>query len=379
VREQATGVIVEKGASPMTSIVLCYAPGDEGFAHHLAGFLEFNLPVAVSRNDAIVGPDLHLIEATERALSADVALVLLSPFSVPRVWERRTWEPAFFLRPRELQTQLAFVLMSECRFPPLLRRQRFFDASADSLGAAREIKSWLLRPDRTAAPRGPASAAPELEQVRCAIADRPGSAADLPPEQALRFAGRCADDFEAVYCLDCLRCSRAGILGEIGSAAGLPMPGSAEQNRDLLSEWCATHRVLFVLAGVSAEDRDFVTPGGRASVIFTAAVPGPLPTAILSPAGDAVRKFGQRLEEEAEDALTLGWRAVNLLKEQTRLAEAMEVLGAMARAASGRRDMLSRVERELYWIRNDLDCAGPVPGLRPDLADGGQMSLPFAV
>ena len=361
----------------MNSIALCYASGDRDFAGYLADFLELNLPVAVSRNDAIIGPDRDLMEATEQALSADAALVLLSPFSIPRILERKTWESAFLTKPKELHTLIGFVLVSECSFPQLLRRGRFFDATGDSLRAAREIKRWLLRPGETVSAGG--LAVPELEEVRRAVADRPGNAVDVTPELALRFADECAEDFEAVYRIDCRARSRAGILGEIASATGLRLSGKTEQNQALLRQWCAEHRILFVLAGVGAENRDFVTPGGRASVISTAPLSGSLQGAAPSRAGDAVGKFEARLKEDKEGAIALGWRALNLLKEQARLEEVMEVLNAMQHAASGQSDMpaLSRIEREQYWIRHDLDYDGPAPGLAPDPAATWQMSLPF--
>jgi hypothetical protein len=130
----------------MDSVVLCFAAGDEAFARCLADFLEVNLPLVASCRDAVVGPDLDLLEAAERALSAEVALILLSPLSVPRVWNRKTWEPVFLEKPKEFQTQLGFVLLSECKFPEVFRRTHFFDASGDALSAARQIKRWLLRP-----------------------------------------------------------------------------------------------------------------------------------------------------------------------------------------------------------------------------------------
>src|SRR6266403_1259725 len=97
------------GMSMMASIILCYAQADEAFAHHLAGFLNDNLPLAISCTEGAIGADRDLMEATERALSADVALVLLSPSSVPRVWNRRIWEPVFLEKPKEFLTPLGFV------------------------------------------------------------------------------------------------------------------------------------------------------------------------------------------------------------------------------------------------------------------------------
>jgi TIR domain len=331
------------------SIVLCYAREDEVFARHLAGFLEINLTVAVSRDEGLVGPNIDLLEATERALSADAALVLLSPSSVPKVWNRRIWEPLFFSKPKEFQTLLGFVLLSDCTFPDLLRRGRFFDASSDGSQALRELKRWLLWPHVTVSPVP--QAVPELEGIRQAVVDRPGTAAGLAPEFALRFATEFKQDFEAVYRFDCHRRSRAGIMGDIGSTLGLQMSGTLEENRSNLGAWSAHHRVLFVLADVNPEDRDFVNPGGRASMIFTGPAPGGLPGALPCGAADAVRKFEQIVDVDVETGLRLGWIAVNLLKAQERFTEASEVLDAMAQAARdlGDTSNLLRIEREQFW------------------------------
>jgi hypothetical protein len=360
----------------MGCIVLCYAVGDEVPARQLADFLESNLAVTVSRHEGVIGPNLDLMEATERALSAEVALVLLSPLSIPKVWNRAVWEPLFLERPKEFQTLLGFVLLGECKFPALLRREHFFDASRDIVATAREIKRWLLRPHEAVAPVRRIT--PEAAEIRRTVADQPGTALEIAPALALEFATDLAEDFEAVYLFNCRGRSRAGILGDIGSALGLHMPGRVEQSRATLSEWCIRHRVLFVLAGVRAEDREVVIPGGLASVIFTESAAGTLPGSIPSGAGDATRKFEDTLREDIEAGLRLGWIAVGLLKAQDRLAEAYEVLERMALSAP---DAIAytRIEREQFWIGSDLGGDdSPVTGLPVNpTRDQQQLTLPF--
>src|SRR4051812_13788353 len=119
----------------MKSLILCSAPEDEILARRLADFIEINLPFMVSREECMVGPRLDLMEAAERALSADAALVLLSPSSVPKVWDRSVWESALIDGPKQFQTRFGIVLLSDCKFPAVLRRQHFFDASTDALAA----------------------------------------------------------------------------------------------------------------------------------------------------------------------------------------------------------------------------------------------------
>ncbi len=236
----------------MPSLVLCYALQDEPFARELGRYLEVNLPIEISYTEGVVKPDLDLIEATERALSADIALVLLSPDSVPKTWRREIWEPMFFAKPLEFGALLGFVLVRACRFPDLLRRRYFFDASQDALTAMRDVKRWLVRP-QPLIPRPAAEASAELNELRLRIADQPGIVDGIDPELAYKFANDCGADFEAVYSLDCRERSAAGIVGDLGSAMGLRLPGTLEKNVRDLHEHCRDHRVLFLLAGVAPD------------------------------------------------------------------------------------------------------------------------------
>jgi hypothetical protein len=240
-------------------------------------------------------------------------------------------------------TPIGFVLLGDCPFPKLLRRERFFDASRDELRAFRDIKRWLLRPNEIVGSKPEVS--PDLEELRRNLADRPGIAVDVPPDLCERFAAECGGEFEAVYRLDCSGLSRDGVLAEIN----LAQPG----------------RVLLVLGGAG-----YVVPEmGRASVSFTSAVENAIPNA----ASDAVRNFAR------DNSFPAGWAAVALLKQQLRLVEALEILDAMAQLArdSGDDQALTRVEREQYWIRDDLGHDAPVIALRLDPAIGGQLSFGF--
>ncbi len=348
----------------MGSLVLCYASQDEEFARRLGRFLEINLPFEVSYGEGVVRPDFDLVEAAERALSADVALVLLSPDSVPKTWNRQTWEPVFFRKPGELGALLGFVLVRACRFPELLRRRYFFDASEDPVAAARELKRWLLRPQPLI--HRETELAPELSALRVGIADRPGVAADVDPELATRFAGECAGDFEAVHYLDCLGRSRAGVVGDFGYALGLRLPGTLERNIDELQAWCRNRRILFVVAGLDPEDTDLVRFEGKPSVILTASA-GPVSLRDEAPClpaiGDAVRRFQELLRTDVESALRLGWIVVAILKSAERFAETVELLETMARGAreSGDAAALARIEREQFWMQDYADGAIAAP------------------
>ena len=125
--------------------------------------------------------------------------MLLSPASVPKVWDRNTWMPVFIDTPKKFQTRLGFVLVRECKFPELLRREKFFHAAT----AAREIKRWLLRPFESLRPAG------VLPEALRGVVDRPGVAVGA------EFAEECTEDFEAVYRFDCRGRTRAGLVGDV--------------------------------------------------------------------------------------------------------------------------------------------------------------------
>jgi hypothetical protein len=333
----------------MPSVVICYARADEAVARELAEYIRVNLPFEVSCDEGVIGPGFDLLEATERALSAEVALVLLSPASVPKVWDRKTWEPVFIDTPKKFQTLLGFVLVSECRFPALLRREKFFEADT----AAREIKRWLLRPFESLRPAGVVA-----EELR-GVVDRPGIVVDRPGIVVGGDPGEeCAEDFEAVYRFDCRGRTRVGLMGDVCCALGL-------QGREALIEWCRGHRVLFVMTGVG--EHDWFAPGGLASVILT---DGELAGCVQSGAADAVRSFHRA---RGGDALRAGWIAVRILKVQERAEEVAEVLAEMARLARGDGDAVAKIERELFWIEGASAEAGPLV-----IHEGEQLALPFA-
>jgi len=370
----------------MGSLVLCYALRDEEVARRLGRFLEINLPFQVSFSEGVVRPDFDLVEATERALSADVALVLLSPDSVPKYWNRQTWEPVFLKSAGELGALLGFVLIRACQFPELLRRRYFFDASVDPLAAARELKRWLLRPQPLI--HRETGLSPEVSALRSRIADEPGVAADIDPELAARFAGECAGDFEAVHYLDCR--SRAGVVGDLGYMLGLRLSAALERNIAEFHAFCRNRRFLFMLAGLAAVDTDLVRFEGKTSVILTASagvtpdvthifLAGARDDAQCQPmVGDAVRQFYELLGSELAVALRLGWVIVAVLKTAGRFAETVELLDAMAHSAreSDNTAALARIEREQFWMQ---DYAEGAIGAPPHFAtDSVQLVFGFA-
>jgi hypothetical protein len=342
----------------MPSLVLCYAADDEIAVRRIGGYLETNLPLTVSYSEAVVRPGLDLVDATERAISAEMALVFLSPHSVPAVWNRPKWEPVFFEQPDEFGALLGFVLLADCKFPELIRRKSFFDARMDLDHEARRLRRWLLHPDW---PVGAAVPASEL-------ADRPG-AKDLACADAEAFGAAHGADFEGVFRIDCQNRSNAGILGDLGHAMELRLPGTTFQNRAALQAESPKHRRLFLIAHATPAHRELLEFGGLASLIFLTDSPFRTPASLE----EVIAAFLTLVRDEAlcsgllgdaiacldvlpePDLIRLGWAILAHLKESQRYAEVIELLEflhARAGAAS-----VKRIEWELSWF-----CDKPFQG-----------------
>ncbi|MDE3195953.1 MAG: toll/interleukin-1 receptor domain-containing protein [Acidobacteriota bacterium] len=353
------------------SVVLCYAHDDECAARDLAAFLECNLDCEVSLGEGVIDAAQDLIAAAERGLSADAALVLLSPASVPKVWKRERWEPVFFGDPSEEGPWLGFALLGECRFPELLRRRVFFDFSRDARQGAREVRHWLMRRE------GVAAKTSEYADLRAAVADQPGTAHGIPSDVARAFALAYGADFEAVHRVACHGRTAAGILGDLGYSMGVPMTGNAVQNRAALENACRSHRWLLILEDLPPEQGDLAAPGGRASVI--AAVSETVaPAASLEKIGAVFMAFPrdndlcapliglaairtiELLRSDFEAGLRLGWVLLAVLKDLRRFAEMVEILAAMEEAARARGDEMAifKIEWEQSWISEESETWG---------------------
>ncbi|HKD07484.1 MAG TPA: toll/interleukin-1 receptor domain-containing protein [Bryobacteraceae bacterium] len=355
----------------MRSIVFCYAPADEPAARDLARFLEANIACQVSLDECRVRPDFDLIDAVDRALSADVAVGLFSPASMPAAWKRERWEPVFVQQAAEVGTPLALVLLEPCRFPELLRRGLFFDLSVDAKAGRRELKRRLMGIE------GPRTRGDSHEALREAVADWPGSALDVAAASARAFAVECAGDFEGVYRIDCYERSEAGIIGDAGYAAGLTLAGNVEQNRAALIEACKDRRWLFIWENLPTERRQFVMFGGRSSALFVTSdgsserpaletvaeyfLAATRDEALCGPlAGAATLHTLELLDSDFESGLRLGWAVFAVLKSAKRFAECVELLAAMEHAARGRKDAwaIHRIEWEQAWLCEDSETWG---------------------
>ena len=385
--------------SHMRSAVVCYAPEDTAAAKELGAYLELNCAVTLYYDEGRIRDGYDLIQAAERAISADIAIVLLSPASVPRTWIRSLWEPVFLNQPEEFGCHLACVLLEECRFPELLRRKNFYNLASAGPEAKRALKRALLALDLSphetlilpAAGKLGNLDAETLAQLQARLVDRPGTEV-VNADTALFFAYECAADFHGVFSIDCARRSRTGILGDTGQALGLLLAGPPDENRTGLVQFTSTRRCLFIFHEMPPEDRSWFELGERCSVIFTppAAERPVLPLeatvasfsrwttnadACLRALGDAefhVRRLSTAGFDIWELTMRLGSAAVSLLKHRERLAEAHELLGVMANACRSRGDETTahRLAWEQSWILEawGKPAAIPVPSFPPTQA-----------
>jgi hypothetical protein len=371
----------------MRSTAICYSPVDAGAATELRCYLETNCPVAIE--DGVMQMDADLLDSVETGLAFDYVLVLLSPDSTEPVWPRKRWESILFEQAKQLRTRIAFVLLSECKFPAVLRKEKFFDLSSDFTNGRRALKRWLLaeltpRPESPMLPDRPADLAQADIDVLEPLADWPDCTQAPDRETALAFAYARHSDFEAVAWLPCTRRGRVGVLGDVAQALGLRLEGTWEDNGQALREYCAEHRVLLLFENLDSVDPELVNLGGKASIILTEAaeiVPRkPLAELIrlfsswkrnagkcLAVLGDVESHLDspEILKEEIwSEACALCSAAVALLKDYGRLAEAYDLLARISSAMQVRGDLaaMGQVDWETSWILEHWNQPVQIPG-----------------
>jgi hypothetical protein len=385
----------------MRPLALCYSPVNAGAATELRSYLETNCPVSVEDGVMQMGSDL--LDAVEMGLSLDYVIVLLSPDSTQPAWPRARWESILFDQPKQLRTRVAYVLLEDCKFPAILRKEIFFDLARDFSTGRRSLKRWLLS-QLTPAP--PAPNLPErlagLSELNIdelePLADWPDYTQASDRQASLAFAYARHADFEAVVWLNCARRSRVGVLGDVADGLGLRLEGTWEDNTRELTEHCANHRVLLVFENIETGISEIINFGGKASIIVVDSgevIPRrPLP-ALLRLFSSWKRNAGKCLaalgdveshldspdilkEEHWSEACSLCSAAVALLKEYGRLAEAHDLLARISSAMQVRGDLaaLGKVEWETSWILEQWDQPVQIPGrMAAALSEPTQMLL----
>jgi hypothetical protein len=385
----------------MRSTAICYSPADSGAATELRAYLETNCPVTME--DGVVQMGADLLDAVEIGLSYDAVLVLLSPDATQPAWTRKRWESVLFEQPKQLRTRIVYILLADCKFPAVLRKETFFDLSQDFASGRRSLKRWLLAkwaPERSA-PKLPARAADlagiDIDSL-ATLADWPEFVQTDSRESALAFAYACHSDFERVVWVNCARRGRPGVLGDAAHGLGLRLEGSWEDNAQALRDYCAEHRLLFVFENLDAGAADLVNFGGKASVIVLEGGESK-PRQLLA---DLMRLFSSwkrhaencldvlgdvesyldspeiLQEQHWPEACALCSAAVALLKDYGRLAEAFDLLARISSATQVRGDLAAQgqVEWETSWILEQWDQPVQIPGrMAAALTEPTQMSL----
>lgn len=229
----------------------------------LTAFLESACDVSIAADSAI-RPGEDLIDLADTGLSCNVLVLVLSPASNPARWPRDRWEPVLFDDTAE--TQIATFLLEECAFPALLRRQKFFDATAGWLAAMRRLKRWLWGLQAGVSPS--MAFAPDLEVLYAELADKPGTLT-VSGDAAERFAHQAIRDFAAVLWIPCHERSLLQIVGEIGAQLEMVLDGpSLDENCDRVRSVLSRRRCLLVLDAPQVAVEPLL-PSGRASVLLT--------------------------------------------------------------------------------------------------------------
>jgi hypothetical protein len=325
------------------TITICHSAADLACAGELHRYVLENFGGDVCRR-VVEG---SVSEAVDFALSGDRAIVLLSPDAAPIVEDG--WEDVM------LHEHVFYLLVRDCRFPPLIRRNktRFTDARSDRLSAYRAAKCWLL------GHREPSEKGID-EELRRELADKPGFA-ERDLKTAARFAEHSAAEFGHLCIID-------------GRGRTLP-----SVQHEIRRDTGARLRVLIVLRGASPELADALSCPPFASLLRTPSEPAPPEDAakVRSELVEALNSHGDVNEAAFDCALHNSTDpefirlAVAWLRRSGRPEEA---LAALDRILKGR-PALSDLARERAWLLDEL--SGSVQPPLPVAGQAKQLTIPF--
>lgn len=250
------------------NIFLAHAGADHEFARRLAQFLEFGCNVNCSADEGLILQDQDLLSKCEDGLASDVLVLLLSADSWQARWPRQRWERILFEETRNGGVELVSVLLGECPFPPLLRRQNFIDGTRDRLTAMRLLKRWIWRRKAETAQALNSTLSSDLEDLYCNLSDDAGTLR-ASGEDASRFVKEAGQEFELVLWVPCHQRSLSQIVGEIAAQLGITLDGPVEQNRRSIHDVLVQRRCLLVLDAPQPALASALIPHGRTSTLVT--------------------------------------------------------------------------------------------------------------
>jgi hypothetical protein len=250
----------------LLSVFPAHAPADSAIARELSLFVEAGCDALCPTLDAAIRPGEDLLSAAEIGLSADVAILLISPASTLPRWPLERWQSILFAGAEEAGTRVAVVLLEPCAFPDLFRRKlKFFDASVDRLAAFRKLKRWLWGLQHGVVPASAFSK--DLDFLYGTLADGTGS---ITTSGALaeRFAIEAVHDFDRILWVPAQGRTLAQVAGELGHQLDIALNGETEDNCRRIRETLTTRRCLLILDAPEVPVESLL-PSGRTSVLVT--------------------------------------------------------------------------------------------------------------
>lgn len=228
-------------------ICLCFAEADRAVAESIAARLESTAEVRVWLEPV----RLPVNETWDRGLGSAGTILLLSPDSVPDRFDLAEWKD---LLDHNLPPVVC-VEVRECRYPPLLKRRRFFGWSdADVLC---DLQRWAvsLHPIPEPPPFVPAPVAgiEVASGLWESLVHRPGCAEADTTDAAQQFAHAAAPYFRDVVWVACARRSVPCIAGEISALLGVTLDGPESESFPRAVALARKHRLLLVLDGLEPD------------------------------------------------------------------------------------------------------------------------------
>jgi len=266
-------------------VFICCSPADREAAAAIAARLQHGAEAEVSLEECDPEAGQTVASAWDGGLSSAAILLLLSPQAVPERLSRSHWESVLNHVEANATPPLGAVLVSDCPYPRLLERKRFFRWADDAQGALRAIERWALslhsQPEQ---PSFVPAGLPwfqgrhhELNRMWEALVDAAGAIVLVNPAPgsgktslAQEFARVASGHFRDILWVACGDRTLTAIVSDLGSQLGLTLQGSAEEALARTSRVIQEHRLLVVFDDLTVEAPIVTSPEGRTSLLITA-------------------------------------------------------------------------------------------------------------
>jgi hypothetical protein len=349
-------------------------------AGRVASFLEAGGDARVFLAEGEIGPNEELLAKAGEAQTADLILVLFSRHCALEPGTRPQWERVLVEEPKASGVRIGFVQCDDWMLPRTLKPQ--FDCRGPAPAGLRKLKRWVR--GRTAMCAfaesvGFTGAAPELDDLASAVADRPGAGSAGSVALAYEFVRAYTEDFDEVLRLECAGRTPAALAGDLGAQAGMSLEGDLPGNLEKLREFCSARRFLVLLEAPEDLHAGLFTFGGNCSTLMVAES-GPMEP----PGAESLRAIQAELAHPGgdwEELCRLARIGRRLARDQNRIAELYELLmqwHALAEAR-GDRKVLYESAGEMIWVLEGwgrFDEASQLEHLRVT-EFGEQMALAF--